>query len=566
MKLGFLRSKYFLLIFFIGTLSVSFSYGIIVGRFKIFPYDNLKNLWSSASGVKKVVAPVMEETVSNQEELLIDTNLLVLKAYKFNIMGEYALKGDGGALEKIGNVVLGVDREGGFFAYRVGGVVESLNIDIDLNKSLFLDHIHDRIERAGAKRNAGRYFRVLDLMARETDGKVQLIVSHHYWDVGAPGKTMRVSRLEVDDLNTLLEGQHVGAEAWEVLYESYPPVQFGDAPYKAIITNHTGGRMALDRHGSLIVGVGEHRFDGISYPQIAAQDDTSSYGKLIRIDLETGRTSVYAKGVRNPQGLLLDQEGNLWETEHGPRGGDELNLIHEGNNYGWPLVTYGTEENAYVWPHNKRQGHHDEYVRPVYAWVPSIGISNLIQVDVETHPWYGDLLVSSLSGLSLYRLHIRDGRVVFAEPIRVGERIRDLIMMADGTLLLFADNARFVELKPMAQDQEMTDPMKQFTAYERAIGLDEVISYCTTCHSFSRAVGGTSAPSLWGIFGREIADSAFPNYSGALRSIEGSWDEGSLKAYLSDPQSVAPGTTMPNPGLANEEELDALIAFLKRQQ
>ncbi len=562
MKRGLLKSKYLLILFFVSTLVFSFSYGILVGRFKIFPYDSLKNVWSSASGVKKVVAPALEGTVSGQEKSMIETNLMVIEAHKYNIMGEHGLMGDGGALEKVGDVVLGVDREGSFFSYEPGGVVVKMNINVDMNKNSFLDYMQGHIEREGTRRNADRYFRVLDLAARETERGVELVVSHHYWDDEAQGKRMRVSRLLVNDMRVLLEGQRVGAEAWEVLYESYPPIPFGDPPHKAIITNHTGGRMAFDRRGNLIVGIGEHRFDGISYPQIAAQDDTSSYGKLIRIDLETGQTGVYAKGVRNPQGMLLDRDGNLWESEHGPRGGDELNLIHEGGNYGWPFVTYGTEENAFAWPHNKRQGHHDEYVRPVYAWVPSIGISNLIQVDNAAHPWDGDLLVSSLAGLTLYRLHVREGRVVLAEPIRIGERIRDLLMLDDGTILLFADNARFIELKPASQEEESV--AFQFTAQEREMGLDEVINYCATCHSFSRAAGGGSAPPLWGVWGRDIAGSEYPNYSGALRRVEGVWNEEALVAYLTNPQRFAPGTTMPDPGLVDEATLKAVVDYLKR--
>lgn len=72
------------------------------------------------------------------------------------------------------------------------------------------------------------------------------------------------------------------------------------------------------------------------------QDRSSSYGKIISIDVTPGRSNIHTIGHRNPQGLFMEQDGTLWATEHGPHGGDELNILHGGGNYGWPLVTYGT--------------------------------------------------------------------------------------------------------------------------------------------------------------------------------------------------------------------------------
>ena len=115
-------------------------------------------------------------------------------------------------------------------------------------------------------------------------------------------------------------------------------------------------------------------------------------------------------------------------------------------NYGWPFVTYGTAYDRHEWPLSEVSGSHEGFTRPVFAWVPSIGVSNLIQVGEIPRAWEGDLLVSSLKAMSLYRIRVREGSVIFAEPIEVGERIRDLEQMRDGTILLWADNARVVEL------------------------------------------------------------------------------------------------------------------------
>jgi cytochrome c2 len=554
--------KFILYVVLLLLIVSGFSYGILVGRFKIFPYNNLKQIWSSTSGVKKAIAPAIERSLDSEKKSFVETNLIVFELHKFNVMEGYGLRGSGGALAKIGDQIIGVDSEGRFFMYKKGGKIEKLSMSISMNKERFLEYVQEKLERSGARRNADRYFRVLDILAKPVGQGVHLFVSHHFWDDESKTKTMRVSRLSIEDVAALVETNFT-PDQWELIFESHPPIPFLEPPYIAITTNHTGGRMALDHDGNLIVGIGEHRFDGISYPEVAAQNDTSSYGKLIRIDLRTLKASLLAKGVRNPQGLLLDREGNLWETEHGPRGGDELNLIREGGNYGWPMVTYGTEEGKYTWPHNKHQGRHDGYIRPIYAWVPSIGISNLIQFQGDPGEWDGDLLVSSLAGLSLYRIRVEEGRVVFAEQIRIGERIRDLEQLEDGTILIFADNARFVELRPVESPQASSE-LLAFTEEEKEIGLDEVISTCATCHGFNPASSGVTAPALWGVFGRKIGGSDFANYSESLRKKNGAWNEKSLRAFIADPQGFAPGTTMPDSGIEDEETLRALIDYLRR--
>ena len=107
---------------------------------------------------------------------------------------------------------------------------------------------------------------------------------------------------------------------------------------------------------------------------------------------------------------------------------------------------YGTTYESQEWPLSEVPGSHEGFTRPMFAWVPSIGASNLIQIVETPRAWIGDLLVSSLKLQSLYRIRIREGRVIFTEPIDIGERIRDLEQMQDGTILLWADNARLVEL------------------------------------------------------------------------------------------------------------------------
>src|SRR5690606_9605795 len=124
------------------------------------------------------------------------------------------------------------------------------------------------------------------------------------------------------------------------------------------------------------------------------------------------------------------------------------NRIAEGNNYGWPFVTYGVQYGMTRWPLSDTQNRHDGYTKPVFAWIPSIGVSNLIQVQGFLPAWDGDLLVGSLVGETLHRLRYSDGRVIFDEPVRIGERVRDLDELEDGTIVVWTNDADIVEIRP----------------------------------------------------------------------------------------------------------------------
>ena len=144
-------------------------------------------------------------------------------------------------------------------------------------------------------------------------------------------------------------------------------------------------------------------------------------------------------GLRNPQGFARDAEGVLWETEHGPRGGDELNVLEAGGNYGWPRVSHGVDYNLRP---VGRAGRHDGFASPVFFWTPSIGIGSVVVNDARFFPlWGDDLLVGSLVGRALLRIR-RDGTdVKSVEEVYGGHPIRDMAQMLDGRIALFDDEA-----------------------------------------------------------------------------------------------------------------------------
>ena len=120
--------------------------------------------------------------------------------------------------------------------------------------------------------------------------------------------------------------------------------------------------------------------------------------------------------------------------------GTEINVIERGSNYGWPLSTYGTQYGLDYWPQGLDGRDHGRFVEPVYAFVPSVGITNLIQIGGDQFPrWEGDFLVASLARETLYRMRTREGRVIYLEPILIGRRIRDLAEGSDGRILLWVE-------------------------------------------------------------------------------------------------------------------------------
>ena len=214
---------------------------------------------------------------------------------------------------------------------------------------------------------------------------------------------------------------------------------------------HFGARLAFLADNSLLITVGE----GAQYRE-KAQDLNSMLGKIIRIH-DDGRVptnnpfvndgsalaAIWSFGHRNPQGLVVDSKtGDVFITEHGPRGGDELNRILPGKNYGWPLATYGIDyTGARITPFTEYPG----TVQPITHWTPSLAPSGLALCRGCLWPeWEGDLFAGMLKGKQLQRVHLSADGTVQREGLfaTLGERIRDVRFGADGALYLVTDNSR----------------------------------------------------------------------------------------------------------------------------
>ena len=206
---------------------------------------------------------------------------------------------------------------------------------------------------------------------------------------------------------------------------------------------HYGGRMAWRADGTLLLTTG----DGFDYRE-AAQDLGSRMGKVIRMKPDGSPADgnpfaeapwVWSYGHRNPQGLAVASDGTVWLHEHGPKGGDEVNIIEPGVNYGWPVITYGLDYNgAYVSPFTEMEGMR----QPLHVWTPSIAPSGLTVYEGALFPrWQGDLFVGALVDRDVRRLDVEGGEIVGEEVLfgEIGERIRDVATGPDGAIYILAE-------------------------------------------------------------------------------------------------------------------------------
>jgi glucose/arabinose dehydrogenase len=215
---------------------------------------------------------------------------------------------------------------------------------------------------------------------------------------------------------------------------------------------HFGSKLAFGRDGSLYMTVGE-RGD-----RQRAQNPAIHGGKVLRLTEDGApapgnpflgkdghKPEIFTLGNRNPQGLAIHPgTGAMWANEHGPQGGDELNILEAGKNYGWPVASFGREYGPNGMPISP-QPIKDGIEPPLLTWLPSIGISGMIFYTGDTFPqWKGHIFVGGLSGLSLHRLAFNDkGGLIGREALmtEVAQRIRDVRQGPDGNIYVAADAA-----------------------------------------------------------------------------------------------------------------------------
>lgn len=266
-----------------------------------------------------------------------------------------------------------------------------------------------------------------------------------YWAFSEPlpaGNVTAVAKGKLSADEKALEGV-------KVIYRATPA-------YKG--TLHYGGRVIFSKEGHLYVSTGE-RSDLETRPQ--AQDLNSGLGKVIRITTDGkpvggnpfegksgARAELYSYGHRNVQGIAFHPgTGDLWETEFGPRGGDELNRVEAGKNYGWPVITYGLEYSGKTIGDSIQSKEGME--QPVYYWDPVISPSGITFYNSDVIPeWKNNLFIACLSGMHINRVVIENNKVVGEERLLTKEeqRFRDVTQGKDGALYAITDQGRLYRI------------------------------------------------------------------------------------------------------------------------
>jgi glucose/arabinose dehydrogenase len=247
-----------------------------------------------------------------------------------------------------------------------------------------------------------------------------------------------------------------------------------------------GGALLFDHQGYLYISTGDRSV------RSNAQHPSLLTGKIIRLNDDgsipddnpfVGKSggvdpAIYALGVRNPQGLVQDSAtGSIYETEHGPMGGDEINLIEAGKNYGWPIITYGLN---YTYRLIGEGSEKEGYEQPLFYYLPSVAVSPIeIYRGDMFREWHGDLLVGALKGAAISKLDLVNGRIQSEYKIlgNLESRIRDIKVAPDSSIWVLLQTGSIYRLS------REDNPVQKAAVIGQRSGETIYLSICSSCHS-----------------------------------------------------------------------------------
>lgn len=238
----------------------------------------------------------------------------------------------------------------------------------------------------------------------------------------------------------------------KVIYEVQPAAPISQS-------NQQGSRIAIDKDGLLFVAIGDRSSRA---PWLKAQDMTTAMGKILRITADGAPApgnpfintagvlpEIWSAGHRNQHGIAFDADGQLWETEHGPQGGDELNKIEKGKNYGWPVIVHGIDYTGLAIGEGiTAKGGLEQ---PLYYWDPVIAPSGMAFYSGKLIPqWNGSVLISALRGQQISRLTLSNGKVVAEEPLfgDANLRFRDVRVDREGAVIALTEDGKLLRIIP----------------------------------------------------------------------------------------------------------------------
>lgn len=558
-------------------IGISFFYGLLVGNYKIFPYsqiDQFKNYILNGESQQSEASQLSEPVK------VVETGLERLLIKKIQLSHDVDV-GRGGAMTTNGyNMFMNVDANNmnrgllevynleNRFKYQGDTLKTPMNYE-ELMESSLVDMDGFDLFR----------YRVSGLHVEDNrEESYTLYATHNYYEESENCISFNISKTDI----SLEQERLTQLTNWERIFQASPcmnPLEFAEFPTP--FSGHmASGKMVEYDKNTLLVSVGNFSDHPDMYNSLPT-DSSSSFGKFLLLDKDSGEDEIFAIGSRNSQGLLKDNEGTIWATEHGAYGGDELNIIKNGRNYGWPEVTYGVNYGNRKWPHSSQQGRHREYTKPVHAWLPSIAPTDIIEIQNDKFPlWDGDFLVGSLKNRSLHRLRVKDNnQVLYDEPININERIRSLSVLPDGKLVVLTDwgsvliidegGPIYEDIGADAQDritdldrfdELLKDSSGVIQKSDRITADDIFVQNCGSCHSMSKT--NSIGPHLNNLFGRQVGGLSDYNYSFSLEESDREWTPALLKSFLNEPDEQFSDINMGEVPLT-PAEIDSILTYLQ---
>ena len=414
----------------------------------IFTFENPNKIQALKDKLKKEKS---SNDILNQDTTINTAYYsLNLKKIKTPVWSKY------GGIESIGDNIYYISGDSDFFLLQKNKIKENeydfipLSLEkIDNNKDKFLKKNESLL---GGKR-AWAYFGVKDILIEEFksfENKVLLVSSLDYnEDQDCYKMSLYMSEIMDEDKFQI--------SRWEKIFSTQKCLSINLTKKPKFAAASAGGRIAKLNDNNILLSIGDFYADGVNGPMLS-QDLNNEYGKILKINIDNKKNEIFSFGHRNPQGLYIDKNQNIFSTEHGPRGGDELNLVEQDNNYGWPYATFGTSyksKNAYQdeavtsknknkreWPMDKTNNTHDNYTKPIFSWGNTFGASSLIVYENKYFDkWDKNIIVSSLAATQLTRFiyNYKNRSIHYSENIQIGKRIRDIIQLKNGNIVLLTD-------------------------------------------------------------------------------------------------------------------------------
>tara|TARA_B100000780_G_scaffold274901_1_gene240637 strand:+ start:23210 stop:24514 length:1305 start_codon:yes stop_codon:yes gene_type:complete len=412
------KLKKYILFLLILTIfsSISYSIGVYSYYYKIFPFNTSSKIEAKKTRISSA---------------FYDFDM---KTFNLPYSGKY------GGIDLLNDQILFISGNGeGFYLDEKNLKFKEVDkFDLNINKKKFIK----KYEKDFGKLKLRRRFGIKDIHINEFDNQKLLFFSSLYYNSDKDCYNLSLFRSKIIN---------------EKNYKFNKPIKVFETKKCLIIENNlpssttyklgrnfaptsASGRIEKIDNNHILLTVGDFLYDGVNSEDLV-QDLNSDYGKILKINILDFSHEIFSIGHRNPQGLVVIDKDNIFSSEHGPYGGDEINKIEKNKNYGWPYYTYGTDYGKKSWPLNNKLKL-DNYKEPIVSWTPSIAVSNLIFYNSKYLPkWKNNFIVSTLRDKNLYRITLSKNyrRMINVEKIKIGYRMRDIIVDSRGRIIILTD-------------------------------------------------------------------------------------------------------------------------------